>query len=109
MERGHLEDLFRRFRDRGDVAALGEVFDATAPDLLRVARRVTRDRAEAEDALQSTFLAAIEGAKGFDPQRELRPWLVGILVRQAGLARRRRGVRVPSEAVGRNPGTDPSE
>lgn len=85
-----LEGLFERFRREGDAGALGAVFDATAADLLRIARRITRDRAEAEDLLQSTFLAAIEGAKSFERGRSLRPWLIGILVRQAGLARRRR-------------------
>jgi RNA polymerase sigma-70 factor (ECF subfamily) len=97
MEDRRLEELFARFRDRGDVAALGEVFDATAPDLARIARRITRDRSEAEDVLQSTFLAAIEGAKSFESGRRVMPWLVGVLVRQAGLARRRRGALIPRE------------
>jgi RNA polymerase sigma-70 factor (ECF subfamily) len=109
MDRVRIEELFARFRDLGDVAALGEVFDATAPDLLRVARRITRDRGESEDVLQSTFLAAIEGAHGFDRHRELRPWLVGILVRQAGLARRRRGAPIPSGAVGPKRASDPAD
>src|SRR6186713_534663 len=89
MAHREIEDLFERFRRDGDAGALGSVFDATAADLLAIARRVTRDRAEADDVLQSTFLAAIERAASFERGRSLRPWLVGILVRQAGLARRR--------------------
>jgi len=88
MSETRLEQLFERFRRDGDTGALGEVFDATAGDLLRIARRLTRGRAEAEDLVQATFLAAIERAAKFDSTRALRPWLVGILVRQAGLARR---------------------
>jgi RNA polymerase sigma-70 factor (ECF subfamily) len=109
MEDRRLEGLFARFRDRGDVNALGEVFDATAPDLARIARRITRDRSEAEDVLQSTFLAAIEGAKSFDRERKVLPWLVGVLVRQAGLVRRRRGALIPREAAGRTPEVEPSD
>ena len=31
------EGLLRRFRDHGDVAALGALFDQTSPELFRVA------------------------------------------------------------------------
>src|SRR6202008_2995852 len=87
-ERG-LEQLFLRYRQRGDAAALGEVFDRTAPELLKLAMHLVRDASEAEDVLQATFLAAIKRADSFDASRPLTPWLTGILARQAGLARRR--------------------
>ena len=83
-----LARLFDHYRRRGSTAALARVFDATAPALLRIARRLTGDLAQAEDAVQSTFLAAIERASAFDAARPLEPWLVGILVRQVGLLRR---------------------
>src|SRR5688572_6629259 len=51
-----LNRLFLRWRERGDAEALGEVFDRTAPELLRVALHVVRDPAEADDLLQATFL-----------------------------------------------------
>ena len=54
------QQLFERFRRRGDVAALGDLFDRLAPVLLRVAIHVARDPAAAEDLVQSTFLRAIE-------------------------------------------------
>jgi RNA polymerase sigma-70 factor (ECF subfamily) len=87
-ERG-LDRLFVRYRRKGDPAALGEVFDRAAPELLKLAMHLVRDAQEAEDVLQSTFLAAIEAAESFDASRPLMPWLTGILARQAGLARRR--------------------
>lgn len=89
MSEPRLEHLFERFRRDGEAGALGEVFDATAGDLLRIARRLTRTRSEADDLVQATFLSAIERASTFDSTRALKPWLVGILVRQAGLERRR--------------------
>lgn len=94
---------FARYRKRGDPNALAKVFDATAPELLRVAAHLVRDPVEAEDVVQSTFLAAIEGAERFDPKRRVLPWLVGILVRQVGLARRSSRppdpARVPQRSV----------
>lgn len=80
---------FARYRRSGDPSALARVFDRLAPELLAVARHLVPDAAEAEDVVQATFLAAIERAGSFDPERSVRPWLMGILSRQAGLARRR--------------------
>src|SRR5262245_45039033 len=84
-----LDRPFDRFRSKGDVAALAEVFDATAPELYRVAVHLTRDLHEAEDLVQSTFLAAIENRNAYDARRELMPWLVGILTRTAAWERRK--------------------
>ena len=53
-----LERRFLRFRRTGDPAALAAVFDATAPQVLRVAMHVSRDPAAAEDLVQRTFLTA---------------------------------------------------
>lgn len=80
---------FERFRREGDPAALAYVFDRTAADLLRVAKRLTRSTDAAEDLLQSTFVAAIEGRGGFDATRRVEAWLIGILIKQAGLAWRK--------------------
>src|SRR5262245_46162988 len=82
--------LFDRFRQRGDVRALGEVFDATAAELLRVASSLVRDANEADDLLQQTFLTAIERRERYDGARRLLPWLLGILVQHAREERRRR-------------------
>ena len=47
--------------------------------LLRFALLQLRDRTAAEDAVQDTILAAIQGASGFAGQSSVRTWLVGIL------------------------------
>lgn len=86
-----LEELFDRFRQTGDPEALSEVYDRTAPRLLRNAMHVTSSAAQAEDLLQATFLATIEKRDTYDPARPLFPWLVGILSNQAKLARWRDG------------------
>ncbi len=94
---------FRRFQATGDARALAVVFDRTAPELMRVALHLTRDPHRAEDALQSTFLTAIEKAHEYDPARRVVPWLLAILanhLRQQNRAERRGGAPVTAEATG---------
>lgn len=85
----NLETQFHRFRTRGDVAALADVFDRAAPELLRVARHVAGRGMEPEELVQETFLTAIRSAATFDGSRRLVPWLVGILTNSAHNARRK--------------------
>lgn len=91
--------LFRRFRERGDPAALTGVFDLAAPELLAVASHLVRDPAAAEDLVQDTFLVAIRKARRFDPRRPVLPWLLGILVRVASKHRRRAGRHLDADRV----------
>lgn len=81
---------FLRFRDQGDPAALAEVFDLVAQQLLLVASHVAGRQQSPEDLLQETFLTAIQRADRYDPERPLEPWLVGILVNVTRNDRRRR-------------------
>jgi RNA polymerase sigma-70 factor (ECF subfamily) len=81
------EELFERFRRDGDLDALAAIFDRTAEKLLKVARHLCQDDAQAEDVVQATFLTAIESRAAFDATRELVPWLTGILTRKAKIAR----------------------
>jgi len=85
------EDRFRQWRDGGDAEALAEVYDLAAPTLLRLALHHVRHPASAEDLVQATFLAAIQNAGSYDPQRPLLAWLVGILHNQAKWLQRREG------------------
>ena len=65
------ERLFERYRATGDPAALAALFDRTAPQLLKVARVLVRDRSLADDLLQATFVTAIEKASWFDGSRQI--------------------------------------
>jgi len=97
-----LDALFARWRTDGDAAALGRFFDATAHDLFRVALVMTPDAATAEDAVQETFLAAIEHADRHDASRPAVPWLVGILRHKVeGLRRDRRRTPDVARVAGR--------
>ena len=110
------EENFRRFALAGDLAALGQVFDALASELHGVARRLApaSPTESAEDLVQATFLTAIEKAADYDGRRPVAAWLVGILALHAKNARRkvsRRGTMAsldagsgdPLDAVGGRP------
>jgi len=49
------------------------------PALLRYARALVRDPAEAEELVHETLLRAYERRQSYDPRRSLRPWLFTIL------------------------------
>lgn len=94
----------------GDAVALGVICDGVAGVLHRRAASITRDHALAEDAVQETFLDLVRGARGYDTQRPLLPWLIGVVTRKALKARRsdrRRPdpMRLPARTWGPEPET----
>jgi RNA polymerase sigma-70 factor, ECF subfamily len=69
--------------DRGDEAALGELFNRHWPALHRAAWLVTHDAQAAEDIAQEAFLAALQRLDSIDRGRPLAPWLHRIVVNRA--------------------------
>ena len=65
--------------ENGSSAAHPAAIERERPYLLRYARLQLRDPALAEDAVQETLLAALEGAARFASKSSLRTWLTGIL------------------------------
>jgi RNA polymerase sigma-70 factor (ECF subfamily) len=55
--------------------------------------RMMRHRQDAEDVVQETFLRALGGIVGFDADRPLRPWLLGIAANRCRTAMSRRARR----------------
>ncbi len=72
-----------RFAADGDPRALAALFDATAGELLRVARWLTGDPHAAEDVVQETFLTFVDRAAELDRDRPVLPWMVGIAANHA--------------------------
>ena len=68
---------------RGDQAAVEELFRAHWPACLRSATLITRDPAAAEDIAQEAFLAALAALERFDRARPLGPWLKRIVANRA--------------------------
>lgn len=75
--RSRHDRLFARFAATGDVHALGEVFDATAPELVRVAAHLLGDREQAGDLVQSAAICSLPNRWTTSPPRSCRSALTG--------------------------------
>jgi len=65
---------------RGDRAALDEVFRAHAEALERFVARLVGPKAELEDLLQETFVAAIRAFPSFRGEASVKTWLHSIAI-----------------------------
>lgn len=104
MTRGASDDITRAERDALDAAAmarilagddsgLAELYDRHAPFVLGVALKIVRDQNEAEDVVHDAFVAVVERAEQFRPDRgSVIAWLV-TTVRNLALDRARRRTR----------------
>jgi RNA polymerase sigma-70 factor, ECF subfamily len=79
---GWEEQLVARLRT-GELAALGEAYDAHHAQVRAFARRLVGDDAAAEDLLQETFLTLPRVVTRFRGESSLRSFLLGIAVRHA--------------------------
>jgi RNA polymerase sigma-70 factor (ECF subfamily) len=98
--RRHGDAALLRAIDRGDQAALAELFRRHWPAIHRAAWLVTHDAQAAEDIAQEAFLAALQRLDSFDRQRPFRPWLHRIVVNRAVDFVRARRARREVAAVG---------
>lgn len=106
------EALLARLR-AGDETAYGELVEQLTPSMLRVARMYVSSQAVAEEVVQETWLAVLNGLDRFERRASLRTWIFTILMNRA----KTRGVRerrtVPfatlaaSEASADEPAVDP--
>jgi len=73
----------------GDQAAFATLLDRHGAAMLRVARMYVRDRAAAEEVVQETWLAVLQGIERFEGRSSVKTWLFRILANRA----KTRGVR----------------
>jgi RNA polymerase sigma-70 factor (ECF subfamily) len=100
--------LLARFRS-GDEAALDILLSRYERPLFQLLVGLLRDHHQAEDALQETFVRALERLDDVDPEH-LRGWLFTVAYHQALVLRRRRKTRAAdplTEAAA--PDGDPGE
>lgn len=83
-------ELARRIA-AGEESAAEELVGALGREMYGFARRMLGDATAAEDALQETLLAMLQGAAKFDGRVTLRAWGYGILRHKIADAQRRRG------------------
>jgi RNA polymerase sigma-70 factor (ECF subfamily) len=85
----------------GDPQAAGWLIERYQGAVFGLCFRMLGHRQDAEDVMQETFVRALRGISGFEDNRPLRPWLLGITANRCrtALARRARRPAVvePSE------------
>src|SRR5438445_11028290 len=75
---------------RGKKAAFEFLCESSAPKILRVLYRITKNREDAEDALEDSFLRALIQLKDFDGRSRFSTWLTRIAINSALMNRRKR-------------------
>ncbi len=104
--------LVRALRGR-DESAFEEVLDRYYTPMLRLAGTYVRGDAEAEEVVQDTWLAVLNGIERFDGRSSLKTWIFRILVNRARTRAKResRVVSLPADRdwgleAGTSPGPD---
>jgi RNA polymerase sigma-70 factor (ECF subfamily) len=91
--------LLKRLR-AGDQAAFATLLDRHGGALLRLARTFVKVPAVAEEVVQDTWLAALDGLAGFEGRSSLRTWLFRILANRARTRAVKEGRSVPWSSLG---------
>jgi RNA polymerase sigma-70 factor, ECF subfamily len=90
--------LVARLRN-GDESAFAELIDLYGATMLRVAQMYVRDRATAEEVVQETWLAVLNGIDRFEGRSSLKTWLFRILTNRAKTRGEREGRMLPFSAL----------
>ena len=84
------DDLLAQVRS-GNRDAVEQLYRRHGAHVLAIIARIVGDYQLAEEAVQDTFVAVWSGAR-FEGRSQVRTWLVGIALRQAGSKRRKRTI-----------------
>jgi RNA polymerase sigma factor (sigma-70 family) len=91
---------------QGQAEAFGALCQPLAQKLIQSAQRITRNREDAEDALQNAFLSAFIHIKNFDGRSSFSTWLTRIAINSALMTLRRkrssREIAIDSGELGTN-------
>lgn len=105
VDDARIESLVRRTLD-GDTQAFGEVIEEYQTILFNVALRMTHDREDARDLVQTAFFKAYRGLHTWDPAHRFFSWIYRILINETlNLLRRRRPAEELDEGL---PSHEPS-
>jgi RNA polymerase sigma-70 factor (ECF subfamily) len=98
----------------GDEAAFEQLVDRYGASMLRLATSLVGSRAIAEEVVQETWLAVLQGIDRFEGRSTLKTWLFRILTNRAKTRGEREGRTIPfsafgeaSEGDGEEPSVDP--
>jgi RNA polymerase sigma-70 factor (ECF subfamily) len=84
---------------RGDSDAFETLIDRYHAAMVRVAGLYVRDRQVAQEVVQETWLAVVEGIERFEGRSSLKTWLFRILTNRAKTRAVREGRSLPFSAV----------
>jgi len=87
-----LEALVQRCQ-RGDEAAFAEIFESQMARIFRLALTILRDRQDAEDVTQETFLRVFKRIGDYRGESSFQTWLTSIAVNLCRDRMRRRKLR----------------
>lgn len=87
---------------QGDIGGLENLVLLYQVKAVRAAFLITRDRAAAEDIVQTAFLRVHERIHQYDPDRPFEPWFLRVVVNDAVKAatRRQRQISIDEEFAG---------
>jgi RNA polymerase sigma-70 factor (ECF subfamily) len=91
-------ELVQRLR-AGDENAFAELIDRYGPTMIRVAQMYVRDKATAEEVVQETWLAVLNGIDRFEERSSLKTWLFRILTNRAKTRGERDGRVLPFSSL----------
>ena len=91
-------ELVQRLRE-GDESAFAELIDGYGATMLRVAQMYVKDRASAEEVVQETWLAVLNGIDRFEERSSLKTWLFRILTNRAKTRGERDGRSIPFSSL----------
>ncbi len=86
----HTDECLLKFAKRGEQAAFGALCERYLKQLHRAAHRVTRNREDAEDAVQNALLNAFVHFTDFDGRSSFSTWLTRIAINSALMLLRKR-------------------
>jgi RNA polymerase sigma-70 factor (ECF subfamily) len=90
--------LVARLRD-GDESAFAELIDTYGATMVRVAQMYVKDRGTAEEVVQETWLAVLNGIDRFEERSSLKTWLFRILTNRAKTRGERDGRSIPFSSL----------
>ncbi|MBT2770651.1 sigma-70 family RNA polymerase sigma factor [Halomonas sp. ISL-60] len=74
----------------GHEEAYGDLYEKTVTDVYRTVRFLLKDASDTEDVVQEIYIQAYRSLERYDTERDFRPWLMGVTMRQVQNYRRRR-------------------
>ena len=94
------DDLLVSAAKAGDRSAFVELYERHSRKVLPIIHRITKNREDAEDALQDAVLRAFVHMKGFEGRSNFTSWLTRIAINSALMVlRKRRGAEISIEQI----------